>query len=399
MRSVFVFFSVCVLALAGCGKSSPPPAPEPTPTPAPTATPTPEPTPEPINLNAQVVVLCYHRFEEKGGREMVITPEEFEAQLQTLKDEGIEVISMSDFLAWRRGEKNIPAKSAVITLDDGWVTGYNVAWPVLKKFDYPFTVFIYTDYVKGGPKAGGGSMTWEQLAEMRDAGVDIGGHTVTHSSLSARKGKSDEEYREWLRHELADSKKMLEQNLGIKVKTIAYPYGIHNETVREAVKEAGYEAGFTVYGQHLGHDGEAMQLGRYALDSMNPEVFKDKVLAFPNAGNASSGSAITTTSTIAGTQPMDGEMITNPSPEIKVNLSSLGNVDPESVTMRLSGIGLVPATYDPETKVLSYQTTQKFYAREVSVIVGAKVDGRRVETRWSFNVGPAPAEAAKEPGA
>ena len=127
MRSVFVFFSVCVLALAGCGKSSPPPAPEPTPTPAPTATPTPEPTPEPINLNAQVVVLCYHRFEEKGGREMVITPEEFEAQLQTLKDEGIEVISMSDFLAWRRGEKNIPAKSAVITLDDGWVTGYNVA--------------------------------------------------------------------------------------------------------------------------------------------------------------------------------------------------------------------------------------------------------------------------------
>ena len=189
-----------------------------------------------------------------------------------------------------------------------------------------------------------------------------------------------------------DSKQLLEQNLGIRVKTLAYPYGIHNETVREVVKEAGYEAAFTVYGQHMGHDADAMQLGRYALDSTNPAVFKDKVLAFPGAGTASSGSAITT-SVVTETQPKDGETITNPSPEIKVNLSTLGNVDPQSVTMRLSGIGLVPATYDPETKELTYQTVQKFYAREISVIVGAKVDGRRVETRWSFNVGPAPAES------
>ncbi len=54
---------------------------------------------------------------------------------------------MKDFLAWRRGEKSIPPKSAVITIDDGYVSGYAVAWPILKEFGYPFTMFIYTNYV------------------------------------------------------------------------------------------------------------------------------------------------------------------------------------------------------------------------------------------------------------
>ena len=69
-----------------------------------------------------------------------------------------------------------------------------MAWPILKKFGYPFTLFIYTDYIKGGPKSGGQSISWDQLTEMRDAGVDIEGHTVSHSSLNARKGKTDEQY-------------------------------------------------------------------------------------------------------------------------------------------------------------------------------------------------------------
>ena len=105
----------------------------------------------------------------------------------------------------------------------------SVAWPILKKFGYPFTMFIYTDYVKGGPKSGGQSISWEQLAEMRDAGVDIQSHTVSHSSLNAKKGKTDEQYQAWLKSELAGSKELLEKNLGIQVKAIAYPYGLHSE--------------------------------------------------------------------------------------------------------------------------------------------------------------------------
>ena len=152
-------------------------------------TPTPAATPEPVDLNSEVIVLCYHRFEDRPKDSLAIKPSEFETQLQVLKDNGITVIPMADFLAWRRGEKSIPPKSAIISIDDGYISGYSVAWPILKKFGYPFTMFIYTDYVKGGAKSGGQSISWQQLAEMRDAGVDIQSHTVTHSALNARKGK------------------------------------------------------------------------------------------------------------------------------------------------------------------------------------------------------------------
>jgi hypothetical protein len=66
-------------------------------------------------------------------------------------------------------------------------------------------------------------------------------------------------------------------------------------------------------------------------------------------------------------------------PEIKANLATLGNVDPKSVTMRISGLGLVPATYDPETKFVSYKMAQKIYARQVTVIVSATVNARKTE--------------------
>lgn len=389
-----VFLLLGGLVVTGCKRKSAEPeaAPEVTAaTPAPTPEATPEPTPEPVDLNSQVVVLCYHRFEDRGGREMVSTPEDFEAQLQAFKDNGIEVISMEDFLAWRRGEKSIPPKSAVITLDDGWLTGYTTAWPILKKFGYPFTMFIYTDYVKGGPKAGGQSMTWEQLAEMRDAGVDIGSHTLSHTGLNARKGKSEEEYREWLKQEIAGSKDLIEQKLGIQVKTIAYPYGLHNEVVREVVKEAGYEGGFTVYGQHMSHGGDPTQLGRFAVDSKNSEIFTKRVLAFPAAGSSPAGGAATAVmpaSATMMTQPAEGEVVTASEPEIKINLAAFGTVDPKSVSMRVSGIGVVPATYDPETKLLTYKLVQKIYAKQVTVIVSATANGRKVQTQWSFQMAP-----------
>lgn len=365
-------------------------------TPEPTPTPAPEPTPEPIDTTAQVIVLCYHRFEEKPREGLAIKPADFEAQMQALKDAGISVISMEDFLAWRKGEKNIPPKSAIITIDDGYVSGYTHAWPILKKFGYPFTMFVYTDYVKGGPKAGGQSITWDQLGEMRDAGVDIGSHTVSHSALNARKGKTEEQYLEWVKHELAGSKEMIESQLGIVVKTLAYPYGLHNDAVNKAVHEAGYEAAFTVYGQRIPYGAEATLLGRYAIDSTKPKIFTD---AISFTGGIAPASKVMPAAATMVTQPMEGETISDPMPELKANLATLGKIDPSTITMRVSGIGLVPARYDENTKLLTYKLAQPLKTRHVTVIVSAMSSGRKVETRWSFGFDPvaAPAPASTNP--
>ena len=123
----------------------------PTPVAAPVAAASPKITKPVVDQTAQIIIFCYHRLVDKiryPGTE--ITPAAFEAEMKELKDRGITVISMQDLLAWKRGEKNIPPRSAVITFDDGWKSQYEVAWPIMKKYGYPFTMFIYTEGVRGG---------------------------------------------------------------------------------------------------------------------------------------------------------------------------------------------------------------------------------------------------------
>src|ERR1700741_886022 len=171
------------------------------------ATPTPNPA---VNKNARFIVLCYHRFEDKQ-RDLVTTPTDFRAQMQAFKDNGISVISMKDVVAWLNNEKSIPMKSAVITIDDGWNSQYYVAWPILKEFNYPFTLFIYTDYIERGGKP----MTWAQLEEMRDAGVEIEAHTVSHHDL--RHAPRGQDYTSCLHKQGYQSKQILEAKLAPKV--------------------------------------------------------------------------------------------------------------------------------------------------------------------------------------
>src|SRR5713101_3318363 len=146
--------------------------------------PAPKTTKPVVDQTAQVIVFGYHRFVINVRHpDTEITPAAFEAQMAELKNRGITVIGMQDFLAWKRGEKNIPPRCAIITFDDGWKSQYDVAWPIMKKFGYTFTMFIYTEGVRGGSLGGVEAITWEQLSDMRDNGVDIEAHTATHQDL------------------------------------------------------------------------------------------------------------------------------------------------------------------------------------------------------------------------
>jgi hypothetical protein len=120
------------------------------------AAPSPKITKPVVDQTAQTLIFCYHGLVEKvrfPGTQ--ITPAAFEAQMKELKDRGITVIGMQDLLAWKRGEKNIPPRCAVISFDDGLKSQYEVAWPIMKKFGYTFTMFIYTEGVRGGLFGGG----------------------------------------------------------------------------------------------------------------------------------------------------------------------------------------------------------------------------------------------------
>ncbi|HXM33411.1 MAG TPA: polysaccharide deacetylase family protein [Chthoniobacterales bacterium] len=394
-------------ATAADNNSAPKTTPAPSAAPGATATPAaaaPAPTPAPakpiIDQNAQAVILGYHRFVNNVRHpDTEITPQAFEAQMQELKNKGIAVIPMQDFLAWRRGEKAIPAKSAIITFDDGWKSQHEVAWPILKKFNYPVTLFIYTEGIRPGHFSGGESMSWDQLAEMRDAGIDIQGHTATHSDLRkpydkvAKKKLNPQEYEEWLQKEVVGSKEMIEQKLGVKVNCFAVPYGFHNDHIRDVAMKAGYEALFTVYGQPITMRTPLSSVGRYLMEANKPKTFTDAVSAI---ATTASGPAVAEVSASGlQTQPADGETIKNPLPLIKANIASLGTVDPGTTPeMRVSGLGKVDASFDPKTSTMAYQVTQKLRDKTCTVIVSAKSGGKKVETHWTFKIDDTGAQAA-----
>src|SRR6058998_2262134 len=372
----------------------------PTPAATPVAVASPKITKPVVDQTAQVIIFCYHRLVDKiryPGTE--ITPAAFEAQMKELKDRGITVISMQDLLAWKRGEKNIPPRAAVVTFDDGWKSQYEVAWPIMKKYGYPFTMFIYTEGVRGGSLGGGGAITWEQLADMRDNGVDIEGHSATHQDLReghaitlvgagvkrTRTKLTGPQYEQWVQNEVVGSKELLEQRLGIKVNCFAVPFGNYNEHVKELARNAGYEAMFTVYGQPITFTSALDSLGRYAIEANKPKVFED---ALKMIGTSSGGAAAVAEvgAKDLATQPADGDTVRTALPLIKANLSGIGQIEPGSVQIRVSGLGVVPANFDPKTGAVSYQVTQKLREKSCSVFVSAKSAGKKVEAHWTFGI-------------
>ena len=413
---MLIRFALCSLVLAvnlpGCKKSpsgaggtqvsNPPPAASATA--APTATPVPTPAKPAIDTNAQVIIFGYHRFEKTVHRpDTEMTPEMFESQMKELKDKNIPVIGMQDFLAWKRGEKNIPPHAAIITFDDGWKSQYEVGWPIMKKYGYPFTLFIYTEGVKGMKYGGGAAMSWEMLAEMRDAGVDIQAHSATHQDLRKpfdkvqKKRLNPDEYQQFLNREVVESKQLLEQKLGIRVNCFAVPFGYINDQVRDFIKKAGYEGVFTVYGQRLTYGAPNDSLGRYLMEGNKPKVFADAI----NFTGSTSGGGVPVAEISKAeiqAQPPDGETIHNALPLIKANLGTFGQIDEKSIQMRISGLGLVQHSYDPKTQTVSYQVTQKLRDKSCTVIIGAKGAGdKKIETSWTFNIDDTGAAGAPSP--
>jgi len=406
-------FSMCKKQQAVTDKSQPggPAAPAAAATAAPVVAATPKVKKPVVDQTAQVLIFCYHRLVDKvryPGTE--ITPAAFEAQMKELKDKGITVISMQDLLAWKRGEKNIPPHSAVVTFDDGWKSQYEVGWPIMKKFGYPFTLFIYTEGVAGGHLGGGQAITWEQLADMRDSGVDIEAHSATHQDLReghqimvldangkrSKKKLTGADYEKWIQNEVVGCKELLEQRLGIKVNCFAVPFGNYNEHVKELARNAGYEAMFTVYGQPITFTSPMDSIGRYAIEANKPKVFADAVSMIGTSTGGGTAVAEVGAKDLT-TQPADGDTVRTATPLIKANLSSVGQIEPGSVQMRVSGLGLVPASFDSKTGIVSYQVPQKLRDKTCTVIVSAKSEGKKVETHWTF--GLEEATAASSPAA
>lgn len=193
-----------------------------------------------------VPILCYHRFGGPPTR-MNITAARFEAQMQWLAAHHYQVVRLSDFAQFLAGRRALPRRSVVITIDDGYESVYRQAFPVLRKFGFPATLFVYSDFI--GSRDG---LSWPQMEEMQRSGlIDVQAHSKSHRNLVDRlAGESDAAYRQRIEMELRQPRLLIEKNLGTagsRVTQYAYPYGDANEAVLGTMRrDGGWTLGLTV---------------------------------------------------------------------------------------------------------------------------------------------------------
>lgn len=211
-----------------------------------------------------VPVIMYHSINQDHMKsKLSVSPESFQRQMEFLKRRHYNVVSLDTLTTIIREKRPIPPKTLAITFDDGYENVYKDAFPVLKKYNLPATVFIITDWTDRQ-----GFMNWSQIKEMSDSGIDIGGHTITHSWLPTL---SSEE----LEKEVVNSKKEIERQLKKPVNFFCYPMGRFDSKVRQKVIDAGYKGAVTTNpgAKYPRHDIYAMKRIRISRSSDNLVVF------------------------------------------------------------------------------------------------------------------------------
>jgi peptidoglycan/xylan/chitin deacetylase (PgdA/CDA1 family) len=342
-----------------------------------------------INKSALVSILGYHDFRDRGGSPMIIAGPKFRQQMQAIKDSKIPVVPLSDVLAWKRGEKNIPDECIVITMDDGWQGVYSIAYPILKEYGFPFTVYIYKKYVN----IGGRSMKWVEIKEMMQHGCEVGSHCVTHDALTKKGKMNDQQYQLWLLNELQESKQFLEANLGTPVLSVAYPYGNHNDMIVQLTHQVGYEAAVTVANTKVAHDTPNGKLGRYIIHGEQDGNF-NLATTFRSRGGLGSSDVLANDakapdgSNLFTLLPAPNATVPERRPVIEAHLAKVESIVPESIKVRVSGFGLVPYTFNKETFIVRYQPPIKMRDPDVNVTISFKraLEAKEELVSWHFKV-------------
>ena len=325
-------------------------------------------------------VLCYHIVESPQDPRMEISRETFHQQMRYLAMTGYNVIPLKDLYDFVTGKRSsIPKNSVVITIDDGWRSTYTEVFPEMQKRKFPFTVFIYPKIIGQTAHA----LTWKQVKEMSEAGVDIESHSFSHPFLTQRRHADVDNrvYEQWLEHELADSRKVIAKETGREVDFIAYPYGDYNHQLVTSVAKAGYSAALTCDSGRVKKGSDPLRMKRVIIDKhMDFASFRH----YLGAGTMRIEDALPApTHVFEPDQPI----------VISAKLPNHKSLDPTSIGMALISPGTTasPFSYDPKDGSITMtlhdalETLRGKYQRAIVWATETKT-GRRVEASWTFKV-------------
>ncbi len=226
---------------------------------------------DPAKYQLDIPVLTFHHIDPVPGDQknnaiakgLRVSPEAFDAQMYRLKEKGFTTLHIDEYTAITNGDKPLREKSILITIDDGFMDNYAVAFPILKKYGLVGNFAIITN-VLGTSEY----MTKENVQDMYKSGMGIMSHTTLHCALAVKQNtggvisyqpnipsENVEPCPDFsfpgpltlgqVEYELKQSKNDLENLIGGEVDTIVYPYGNYNKSTIEIGKKVGYKFGFT----------------------------------------------------------------------------------------------------------------------------------------------------------
>lgn len=230
-------------------------------------------------MNRPVPILLYHSIAEYADprfKPWVVSPQDFTCHMAYLTDHQYTPLTVTQFVQ----AVPLPEHPVIITFDDGFADFYNYAFPILKCFNFTATLYITTNFIGGTSRwlssDGEGRrpmLTWDQVAEInRSSLVEIGSHSRSHPQLDVIPIKQAED-------EIFCSKKDLEERLGYKANSFAYPHGYHNQKVKKIVQQAGYLSACAVKNAMSTTGDDPFALARmFVLSGMGNNAFEKLLL-------------------------------------------------------------------------------------------------------------------------
>jgi len=194
-----------------------------------------------------IPVLMYHKIEPKKRDLYTVLLSDFKKQISWLYEEGYRAVLPKDIFCEKLDKK------VIITFDDGDISNYLYAYPLLSKYKFKCVFFVIADSVGTSSK-----MNWKMLSEVSKDGVEIGSHSLTHQILT--KLPPDK-----IEYELRRSKELIEEKINRSVELLSLPGGFYNQEVIKIAKEAGYKMIFT---SDIGYDqwkGRSFLLKRFVI--------------------------------------------------------------------------------------------------------------------------------------
>lgn len=225
-------------------------------------------------MKKTIPVLMYHAIENNPSV-ISIPVSLFEWQMAWLHAQNAKVIKLETLAQMIAKGQVFPERSIVLTFDDGFLSQYQEAFPILRHYGFAGTVFLVTGYMAKMNDWNGQPawvprrplINWENAREMQSSGIEFGVHTINHVRL----GQVSQEI---MSEEILGSKFVIEKELDCPVKSFAYPYGDYNHAVREIATKQFLAACTTKIGLITEHS-DPWALERIDIYYLkNPNVFK-----------------------------------------------------------------------------------------------------------------------------